>query len=127
MSHLVNVEVELDNMDAVKQALEEMGFQTRHEEHTLGAYGWKMKCDLSVQKKNGSQLMIGFKQQEDGKIRVEADWYGTGLNRGEFTQKLQQLHAKHKVVNVLKKRRWQVGNPTVNADGSISLVASRWE
>jgi len=125
MSHLVSITVELDSMDAVAQALEEMGYDVRREQHTLSAFGWKMNCDLSI-KKNGKQLMVGFKQNEDGSITSEADWYGSGINRDKFTKELTQLHAKHKTVNALNKRRWKVGEFVKQADGSLKATARRW-
>lgn len=125
MSHLVKLEVKVDSLDAVAQALEEMGFEVRREKHTLSNFGWKMDCDLSI-KKNGKQLMVGFVEQEDGTIKSNADWYGTGVNRNEFNQQLQQLHAKHKATAALTKRRWKVGEFIKQADGSLTAVARRW-
>ncbi len=125
MSHLVELKVQLDDMKAIKDALEEMGFEVREGKHKLSAYGWNLNCDLSI-KKDGKQLMVGFTQKDDKTIEVQADWHGTRISRKEFQKDLQQLHAKHKARNVLKKRRWSLGKEQVLADGSIQFTATRW-
>jgi DNA-binding NarL/FixJ family response regulator len=130
MSHLAKIAVAVDNLDAVEAALKEMGYGVRREKnkHHLHAYAWNMDCDISVLDKNGRQLYIGFDQKADGTIEAQYDLYGSGVNREQFNQQLQQLHSKHKVVNVLREKRWSVAddNIEVNADGSITFYASRW-
>lgn len=125
MSHLVKVDVKVDNTEALKQSLEEMGYEVREGQHTLSAWGWKMNCDFSI-KKNGRQLMVGFKELEDGTIKIEADWYGTGIGREKFQEDLNQLHSKHKTVNIVRKKGWKLGKEKVLEDGTIEIRASRW-
>jgi uncharacterized membrane protein YfhO len=124
MSHKTEIEVNIDDRDALKEALTEMGFTVREGKHELGAFGWKMECDLSIKKKD-RQLNIGFSEQEDGTYKVEADWWGTGLDQQKFRDDLNQLHSKHKASNWLRKNKYKVSYEQ-EEDGSIVVVGTRW-
>ncbi len=125
MSHLTQIAIELDDLNAIKEALVEMGYEVREGKHRLSAFDWNMEADLSVQK-NGRQLNIGFMQKEDGVIDIKADFWNTGVNQKNFREQLQQLHAKHKTISIIRKKGWKVGNATTLEDGSIKLTATRW-
>lgn len=124
MSHKTEVHVKVDNEQALKDALEEMGYFVRTGKHTLKAFDWSMDCDLSVTKDN-KQLMIGFKKTEEGCYKVEADWWGTGINEKKFTEDLNIAHGKHKVKNWFSDNRYKVSYEQ-DEDGSLVVVGTRW-
>lgn len=123
MSHKTPVYVKVDNEEALIEALEEMGYTVRKGKHTLSAFDWKIECDLSILK-DGKQLNIGFLKTKDG-YKVEADWWGTGINSKEFQEQLNQLHGKHKVKNWLLKNGYKVTYET-DEEGNLVVVGSRW-
>lgn len=124
MSHKTEVHVKVDNEKALKEALEEMGYQVRTGRHTLSAFDWSMTCDLSLVK-DGEQLNVGFLKQDDG-YKVEADWWRTGVNSKEFSENLNVLHGKHKVKNWLKDNKYKVTYEE-DEEGSLIVVGSRWK
>lgn len=124
MSHKTELKVNVDNQEALEQALEEMGFKVRKGKHTLNAWDWKMDCDLSILK-DEKQLNIGFKKQEDGTFSVEADWWGTGINEKDFRDDLNQFHSKHKVSNWLKNNKYKVAYAE-EEDGCLVVTGTRW-
>jgi hypothetical protein len=130
MSHLTKIDVKVDNMAAIEAALTEMGFGVRKNadgtKHKLHAFSWNMDCDISATK-DGRQLYIGFAQNGE-EVKAQYDLYGSGVNASDFNQKLQQLHSKHKTIDVLKKNKWKVDESSieVDEDGNIVMYASRW-
>ena len=124
MSHKTEVHVKVDNEQALKEALEEMGYTAKTGKHTLKAFNWTMDCDVSVMK-NDKQLMIGFSKIDDG-YKVEADWWGTGINQKKFQESLNMLHGKHKVKNWFSQNRYKVSYEEAE-DGSLVVVGTRWK
>lgn len=123
MSHKVEIEVKIDNEQALQEALTEMGYEVRMGKHELSAFDWTMECDMSI-KKDNKQLNIGFRKEED-RLVMEADFWGSGINQKEFEESLNQLHAKHKVKNWLLKKGYKV---TYEEDlvGNVRVVGSKW-
>lgn len=130
MSHLTKIEVKVDSMAAIEAALKEMGFGINKNadgtKHRLKAYAWTMDCDISATK-NNKQLYIGFAQDGD-QVKAQYDLYGSGVNASDFNQKLQQLHSKHKTIDIVKKNKWKVDEDNIETDenGNIIMYASRW-
>lgn len=124
MSHKTRLNVRIDDKDALIKALEEMGYEVSEERRTLSAFSWQMETDLVV-KKDGNVLNIGFKEQEDGSFKIEADFYGTGISTTEFQEQLNVLYGKHKVTNWLIRNRY---TPTYETDeeGNLVVVGTRW-
>ena len=129
MSHLTTLQVEIDDMNAVKETLKELGYEVREEEqkHTINSrWGWKLNADVSATK-NDKQMPIGFIQNEEtGKIEVQADWFDMDMNQKQFQDELNRLHAKHKTINEVKKRGWKVADIKEDNEGNITIDASRW-
>jgi len=122
MSHFTKIEVKIDSLEALEEALEQMGYEAITGTHTMrNDYGQSREVELEVK-----DLPVGFIMNDEGELEMEADWYGTGINGDNFAQEVTQLHSKYKTLDSLKKDSWKVKKETTKEDGTIKLEVSRW-
>ena len=126
MSHKVDVDVKIDNQEALIKALEEMGYEAHVEKKRLSAYGWSIDADITIKKKeSGRQPNIGFIKQEDGTFKMEADFFLSGINETDFRNELNILHGKHKVSDWLVKHRYNTSYEK-DEEGNMVVLGTRW-
>ena len=123
MSHYTHVECKVDDMEALKKALTELGYTTHEGSHDIRSYGQTRTFEMSIIK-DGKQLPIGWIKDNDG-YRLEGDFYMTGINTQEFGQKISQLHTKYKTESWLQKKGYRVRHE-VNEEGKMVVVGTRW-
>jgi hypothetical protein len=125
MSHKQVIEVNIDNREALLEALKEMGYKVREGKHTLCDFDWTIQADISILTQDDKQLNIGFIQQQDGSYKIEADFWRTGINQKDFQEQINVLHAKHKTVNWLSTHGYGVTFETDMA-GELVVVGTQW-
>ncbi|QHW35765.1 DUF1257 domain-containing protein (plasmid) [Paenibacillus rhizovicinus] len=126
MSHFKAFACKVDSVEFVKKALQEMNL------------GYKENCqieDWAHQKRNvvlgvvkdGKLVPLGF-AQEEGELKLYADWFMTGFSEKQFTEKVAQLHDKHKAIDVCEQNGWSVDmdSLTTNEAGEIEFLATSW-
>jgi hypothetical protein len=124
MSHFTKIEVRFDSLEALKDALKQMGYSVIEGRHTMrNRWNDSREVDLEVAE---LRSQVGFTQNQDGTIEMHADWYGLGINHNEFTQQLTQLHSKYKTLDSLRRDGWKLVKETVADDGKIQLQVRRW-
>jgi hypothetical protein len=129
MSHLSKIQCNIDDLDSLKKALEEMGYGYIEGRKTLSAYSWSMEVDLQLTK-DSKPLLIGFKKEKDGTYSAQADWYCTGINSRKFNEDLNMLHAKHKVLDKAKSNGFfleSCENMTRDGKRVIELTFRSWD
>ena len=133
MSHFTQVETKINDLVALKAALQEMGMEL--EEATQGQLvkvrGWKGSTLTAEAKIQASQSYdIGLQLTEEGTYKLVADWWGIEEETNQEAQKLQQkitqCYAKHKVKAEVARQGFTLDQEQVEADGTIKLSVSKW-
>lgn len=82
---------------------------------------------------NGKRIAAGinFKKNNNGDeiVEVAGDFWGTGLNQEEITNKISQIYQKNNIIEKCKSQRWYVENENEikeNEDGEIVIQAYRY-
>jgi hypothetical protein len=126
MSHFKTFECKVDNVEFVKQALNDMNLQYETNTTIVDWAKQERKVDLAVVK-DGKLLPLGF-VMEDKELKLYADWFMTSFSEQAFTEEVAQLHDKHKVIDICQKNNWTVNHSDieVNSNGEIELFATQW-
>lgn len=126
MSHLVEVTVAMDNLEDVKAAAEDLGYELVIAEegetiHIDSRWSWNMEA-VAQFKKDGKGLSLGILQDEEGNLELKGDFYDIrGVSRREFTKKLTQHNAKHKTIRELglKGKGFKLEEEEVDESGNL--------
>lgn len=139
MSHVVEIETKITDLDALDKACLELGFNLKKDQHTYKWYGrWVGdspmpqgmtkadlgKCDHAIAIK-GCQYEVGVRRQGDGSYTLVYDyWNSGGLDKhlGQKAGPLVQSYAKHKTLREVSRLGQRVVNQQKLEDGSIRLV-----
>ena len=126
MSHFVNYECKVKNLDYLKQALTEMGYQYSEKVTITDYYNKKRYADLAVVRE-GQLLPIGW-TTEGEELKLYADWFNTGVNQRQFTDRISQLNSKMLVQEACEQEGWYVDLDEIveNEQGEIEIVAVRY-
>jgi hypothetical protein len=122
MSHFTRVRTQLRNIETVKHALEDLGYNVT-EGKVRGHQGQLEHADLVIN--TGSSYDIGFRKDGDAVIMV-ADFWGLRINRDQFLKQLSQRYAYHTIMEQAEVQGWQAVAEERQQDGSIRLVMQRW-
>lgn len=128
MSHFQVYECNVSNVDYIKKSLEEMGLGYKENVVMTDWYKQNREAELAVVQ-NGKVLPLGWLRNEEGELQLQADWFDCrGIRQQDFTQQLQQLHAKHQTLEVCEEAGWMVdyNDITVNETGEIEIYASSY-
>ena len=104
MSHFTKCDLKLNNLDAVKKALDDLGWAYTEAEAEVGATvrGWRGQTLEAAMSINMGKYDVGVVQNEDGSYHLTADWWGVettkGLSEAEFKNKLNHRYSYHRVV-----------------------------
>lgn len=124
---LVNTDRERLNL-----ALRELGITLDYENRTIKNQWIEETVDAAFIH-DGKRIAVGinFKTDAEGNetIEVAGDFYGTGLNQKEVTNKLSQIYQKHDIIQKCKDQRWFIDNEEdikENENGDIVIQAYRY-
>ena len=133
MSHFTNVETQINDLVALKEALAdlEMEFEEGTENQLVKVRGWKGSTLNAEAKIKGSKSYdIGLQLTENGTYKLVADWWGieeeTNQTQEQITQKVVRRYAYHKVKSEVAKQGFTLDEEEVEADGTIKLGVSKW-
>jgi hypothetical protein len=123
MSHFTRVKTQLRNLDTVRRALEDLGYEVRKGE--VRGYGTNVDwADLVVS--ISTTRDIGFRVAGQS-IEMVADLWGEAVTAQEIRQKVAQRYAYLTILEQTEAQGWQRVTEEVQDDGSIRLVMQRWE
>lgn len=83
-------------------------------------------------KLNGKYIAVGLRFETNAQgeeiCTVAGDFYGTGLNQEELTNKIAQIYQKHKVIETCLEANWFINESeiTQEANGDIVIEAYRY-
>lgn len=115
MSHVTKVETKLDNKVAVKAACKELGIDVEENRMADLGYGNKVKGDLVLTLKGGTQLALVWNEKQKS-FDVKCDFYSGGIERllGKDLRKLKMGHAFEKLKTLARKQGFRVTRGTIN-------------
>lgn len=82
--------------------------------------------------KDGRYIAVGlrFETNADGEeeVTVAGDFYGTGLNQRELTDRIAQVYQKNRVINVCQEANWFIEQDSIKTEenGDIVIEAYRY-
>jgi hypothetical protein len=132
VSHFTKVATKINNLTALKRALEKLGWKYVAAEQGVevrGYKGQKITAELSV---DMGKYDVGVVRAEDGNYTLVADWWGIETTRGktehEVVEELNREYAYQRVVQACEEQGYQIQPEDIQQmeDGTVRLVASKW-
>jgi hypothetical protein len=130
MSHFTTVATKINNIVALKRALEKLKMKYTHAEEGVVVRGWRGQTSLAEIAINMGRYDIGVVKNEDGTYGLVADWWGVettvGKNEQEVVDEINKEYAYQTVVIACEDQGYRIDEQTVAEDGSIKLSVSKW-
>ncbi|HEX2574608.1 MAG TPA: DUF1257 domain-containing protein [Polyangia bacterium] len=132
MSHFTKVATKINNLVALKRALEKLGWKYAAAEQGVevrGYKGQKITAELSI---DMGKYDVGVVRAADGNYTLVADWWGIETTRGkteqEVVEELNKEYAYQRVVQACEEQGYQIQPEDIQQleDGTVRLVASKW-
>jgi hypothetical protein len=132
MSHFTKVETLINDLVALKKALDQLGWKYRVAEEgqqvTVRGYrGQTTKAELVI---DMGKYDIGVVKTESGNYTLEADWWGVettkGLTEAEVVKEINAKYAYQRVITAVEEAGYTVDTNNVSEDGTVKLSVSKW-
>ena len=132
MSHFTKVETQINDLVALKKALDQLGWKYRTAEQgqevTVRGYrGQTSKAELVI---DMGKYDIGVVKTETGNYTLEADWWGVettkGLTEAEVVKEINAKYAYQRVLLAVEEAGYTVDTNNVSEDGTVKLSVSKW-
>lgn len=130
MSHFTKVATKINDLVALKKALDQLGWKYKYDEQGVvvrGYQGATMKAEMSI---DMGKYDIAVIKQQDGTYELTADWWGIETTRGikeeEAVKQLNHAYAYQRVVAAVEDQGYQIDENAVQKDGTIKLSVSKW-
>ncbi|HEY7957484.1 MAG: DUF1257 domain-containing protein [Polyangia bacterium] len=131
MSHFTKVATKINDLVALKKALDQLGWKYTHAEEGVVVRGYRgqtMKAEIAI---DMGKYDVGVVKQEDGTYSLEADWWGVettnGLKEEEVAKEVNAKYAYQRVVAAVEEQGYTIDSNAVQADGTVKLSVSKWE
>lgn len=134
MSHLTtysNNSLVNCNKTLLETSLKELGIELDYSNRVIKNQWITETVDAAIVYQ-GKRIAVGlnFKTNAEGQEEVEVagDFYGTGLNQTELTNKIAQTYQKNNVIEKCKSQRWFVNEKDIvtKENGDIVIQAYRY-
>ena len=121
MSHFTTIKTQIRDIDALRQAVGEMGYALVPNAEARGFVNNTTKGDYVIQLKGPYDIALN--RQPDGSFGLTADWWNGHVEKevGKNYGKLLQLYGVHKAMREAQQRGYSVQR-SVLKDGSIKLA-----
>lgn len=132
MSHFTKCELKMVNLQAIKNACDDLGweYQEATAEQGVTVRGWRgqtLEAEMSI---NMGKYDIGVVKNENGTYDLVSDWWGIettkGLTENELKNTINQKYQYHNVKIACEDKGYEVEEEVNQEDGSIQLVVRRW-
>lgn len=130
MSHFTKVATKINDLTALRKALDQLGWKYQYDPNGVTVRGYRgqtMKAEIAI---DMGKYDVGVVKQEDGTYSLEADWWGVETTRGlkeeEVAKELNAKYAYQRVVAAVEEQGYTIDENAVQADGSIKLNVSKW-
>jgi hypothetical protein len=132
MSHFTKVQTQINDLVALKKALDQLGWKYRVAENNQqvvvrGYKGQTTQAELCI---DMGKYDIGVVKNEDGNYELVSDWWGIettkGLTEQEIVKEINQKYAYQRVVAAVEEAGYTVEANNVAADGTVKLNVTKW-
>jgi hypothetical protein len=131
VSHFTKVATKINDLVALRKALDQLGWKYKYDEAGVEVRGWRgqtMKADIAI---DMGKYDVGVVKQADGTYALEADWWGVettkGLKEEEVVNELNAKYAYQRVVAAVEAEGYTIDTNAVQKDGTVKLTVSKWE
>jgi hypothetical protein len=131
VSHFTKVATKINDLTALRKALDQLGWKYKHAEAGVEVRGWRgqmSKAEIAI---DMGKYDVGVVKQEDGTYALEADWWGVETTRGlkeeEVVKELNAKYAYQRVVAAVEEQGYTIDENAVQKDGTVKLTVSKWE
>jgi len=120
MSHFTTIRTEIRDIDALRDACDELGLELLQNAEARGYSSNKRRGDYVIRLKGAYDVALN--QQKDGTYGLTTDWWGGHVEQevGPNYGRLLQFYGVHKTTRAARSRRMRVTRKTEN-DGTIKL------
>jgi Protein of unknown function (DUF1257) len=132
MSHFTKVQTQINDLVALKKALDQLGWKYRvaEEGQEVVVRGYKGQTTTAELCVDMGKYDIGVVKNAEGSYELVSDWWGIettkGLTEQEIVKELNQKYAYQKVVMAVEEAGYTVDTNNVAADGTVKLNVSKW-
>lgn len=130
MSHFTKVATKINDLVALKKALDQLGWKYQAAAGGVEVRGWRGQTTQAELAIDMGKYDVGVVRQEDGTYALEADWWGVETTRGlkeeEVVKELSAKYAYQRVVAAVADAGYSVDENAVQPDGSVKLTVSKW-
>ena len=132
MSHFTKCELKLNNLQAIKKALQDLAlsFQEAEQGATVTVRGYRGDTLQGVMCINMGQYDVGVVDAGNGQFDLVADWWGVettkGISEEEFKSMLNRRYAYHNVLQACEGKGYTVEEEVNEEDGTVQLVVRKW-
>ena len=132
MSHFTKVETQINDLVALKKALDQLGWKYRVAEQgqqvTVRGYrGQTTEAELCI---DMGKYDVGVVKTESGNYELVSDWWGVETTRGltekEIVTELNAKYAYQRVVAAVEEAGYTIDTNNVAEDGTVKLSVSKW-
>ncbi len=132
MSHFTKVETQINDLVALRKALDQLGWKYKYAEAGQGCVvrgykGQTLKAEMSI---DMGKYDIGVVKTENGMYELVADWWGVettkGLTEQEIAKEINSKYAYQRVVAAVEAEGYTIDTNQVQADGTVKLNVSKW-
>ena len=129
MSAYTCVELEIDDVDTIKETLKELGYTFEEHKTATNLYGWhgerrSQLANIIVRRKYISNASndIGFFKKADGKYELIISEFDRKIEKGKiFLNKFKQTYVTKQAKKYLKRKGYKLKKQKVEQDGTIEL------
>lgn len=134
MSHLTtykNNSLLNTKREMLEASLKELGIDLDYKNNTIKNTWINEKVDAAMIYE-GKRIAVGLNfvtnEAGDEEVVVAGDFWGTGLNQAELTNKIAQTYQKNNVIEKCRSQRWFVEDSAVTTkeNGDIVIQAYRY-
>lgn len=132
MSHFTKCDLKMKNIDAIKRALDDLGYayQAADQDQAVTVRGWRGQTTDAEIAVDMGKYDIGVIRADDGSYDLVADWWGIETTKGvteeELKDRLSQRYSYHQVVMACADKGYSVEEEENEEDGSVRLVVQKW-
>jgi hypothetical protein len=131
VSHFTKVATKINDLVALRKALDQLGWKYKHAEAGVEVRGWRGQTTKAEMAIDMGKYDVGVVKQADGTYSLEADWWGVETTRGlkeeEVVKELNAKYAYQRVVAAVEEQGYTIDQNAVQKDGSVKLTVSKWE
>lgn len=131
MSHFTKVATKINDLVALRKALDQLGWKYKYSEQGVEVRGYRgqtTKAEIAI---DMGKYDVGVIKQADGTYALEADWWGVettkGLKEEEVVKEINAKYAYQRVVAAVEEQGYTIDQNAVQSDGTVKLTVSKWE